>query len=67
MLLLGGADPVDAGIATDRLVEGIDADDFEELVCRVLTHPVTVEYTEGLATATHALLQIQLFTFTTSS
>lgn len=36
-------DPADAGIATDSFVLGVDADDFIELVCRVLVYPVRVE------------------------
>lgn len=64
MLLLGGANPVDAGITADRLVEWINANDLEELVRRVLTHPVAVQYTESLATTTHALLRMHINTVT---
>jgi len=36
-------DPVDAGITSDSLVEGIDEDDFKILVCSVLGNPVAVK------------------------
>ena len=54
--LLGGADPVDAGVASDGLVGGIDHDDLEELEGGVLTDPVGVEHAEVGAESADALL-----------
>lgn len=46
------ADPVDAGIPADGLVLGVDEDDLEVLVGRVLVDPVGVQDTQvGAATA----------------
>jgi hypothetical protein len=49
MLIAGGKhlvhrldDPVDAGVATDSLVLGVDEDDLEVLVGSVLVDPVGV-------------------------
>lgn len=39
----GVADPVDAGVATDGLVGGVDEDDLVVLVDTVLVDPVRVE------------------------
>jgi hypothetical protein len=39
-------DPVDAGVVTDGSVEGVDEDDFEPLMGRVLSNPVRVEDTQ---------------------
>ena len=50
-------DPVDLSITTDCLVERIDHDDFIELVRRVLTYPVRVQNTKGLAMTTNTFLQ----------
>lgn len=48
----GVADPVDARIAADSLVLGVDEDNLEVLVGRVLVDPVGVQDTQvGAATA----------------
>lgn len=52
----GVDDPVDAGIAADSLVVGIDKDNLVILVGRVLVDPVRVQDTEVGAAATHTLL-----------
>lgn len=50
------ADPVDAGVATDGLVLGVDTDDLEVLVGRVLVDPVGVQDTQVGAAAANTLL-----------
>ena len=50
------ADPVDASIAADSLVLGVDADDLEVLVGRVLVDPVGVQDTQVGAAAANTLL-----------
>lgn len=50
------ANPVDASIAADSLVLGVDADDFEVLVGRVLVDPVRVQDTQVGAAAANTLL-----------
>lgn len=49
-------DPVDASIAADGLVVGVDTDDLEVLVHTVLVHPVRVEHTQVGSLATNTLL-----------
>lgn len=49
-------DPVDASIASDRLVLRVHSDDFKVLVHTVLVDPVGVEDTQVAALATHTLL-----------
>jgi hypothetical protein len=49
-------DPVDAGVAADSLVLGVDQDDLEVLVGRVLVNPVGVEDTQVGAAAADTLL-----------
>lgn len=49
-------DPVDAGVAADRLVLGVDQDDLVVLVGRVLVDPVRVEDAQVGATAADTLL-----------
>jgi len=50
------ADPVDTGIVTDSLVCGVNKNDLEILVYRVLVYPVRVEYTETTALAANTFL-----------
>ncbi len=50
------ADPVDAGIAADGLVEGVNKDDLVVLVGGVLGNPVRVQHTERGDQAAHTLL-----------
>jgi hypothetical protein len=50
------ADPVDAGVAADGLVLGVDTDDLEVLVGRVLVDPVGVQDTQVGAAAANTLL-----------
>jgi hypothetical protein len=56
VLVDGLDDPVDARIAADGLVLGVDADDFVVLVGRVLVDPVRVEDAEVGAAAADTLL-----------
>ena len=56
VLVDGVDDPVDAGIDADGLVLGVDQDDLEVLVGRVLVDPVGVEDTQVGAAATDTLL-----------
>lgn len=56
VLVDGVDDPVDAGVATDGLVLGIDKDNLEVLVGRVLVDPVGVEDAEVGAAAADTLL-----------
>lgn len=55
-LVDGVADPVDAGITADSLVLGVDEDDLEVLVGRVLVDPVGVKDAQVGAAATDTLL-----------
>lgn len=55
-LVDGVADPVDASIATDSLVGGVDKDDLEVLVDTVLVDPVRVEDAKASATTGNTLL-----------
>lgn len=50
------ADPVDAGIAADGLVLGVDTDNLEVLVGGVLVDPVGVQDTQVGAAAANTLL-----------
>lgn len=59
MLVDRVADPVDARIATNSLVDRIDEDDFEVLVGTVLSNPVRVENTETTAFAANAFLGLR--------
>ena len=56
MLMGGVTDPVDAGIVADGVVEGVDHDDLEPLVGRVLTNPVGVEDAESTTATTDTSL-----------
>jgi len=56
MFLLGFADPLDPGIATNGGMGGIHHDHFVVLVGRVLADPVRVEHAEGPDLAAYALL-----------
>lgn len=56
VLVDGVDDPVDAGVAADRLVLGVDENDFVVLVGGVLVNPVGVQDTEVGAAATDTLL-----------
>ena len=56
VLVDGVDDPVDAGIAADGLVLGVDEDDLVVLVGAVLVDPVGVEDAEVSAAATDTLL-----------
>ncbi len=62
-------DPVDAGVATDGVVVGINQDDLVVLVGGVLGNPVRVQDTEGRNETTDTLLQsiqkIRTLKFTT--
>jgi hypothetical protein len=51
----GLCDPVDTRVAADGLVLGVDKDDLEVLVGRVLVDPVRVEDAEVGAAAADAL------------
>ena len=56
VLVDGLDDPVDARVAADGLVLGVDADDLVVLVGGVLVDPVGVQDTQVGATATDTLL-----------
>ena len=56
VLVDGVDDPVDARIDADGLVLGVDQDDLEVLVGRVVVDPVGVEDAQVGATATDTLL-----------
>lgn len=56
VLVDGVDDPVDAGVAADSLVLGVDADDFVVLVRRVGVDPVRVENAQVGAAAANTLL-----------
>lgn len=60
VLVHGVDDPVDAGIAADGLVLGVDEDDLVVLVGRVLVDPVRVEHTQVGAAAADTLLSGRL-------
>lgn len=49
-------DPVNSGVSSDGLVRGIDKDDLEVLVCRILVDPVRVEDSQVGASSTDSLL-----------
>lgn len=49
--------PVDAGVAADSGVLGVDEDDFKVFVRRVLVDPVRVEYAQVGAAAAHSLFR----------
>lgn len=53
-------DPVDTGITTDSFVLGVDENNFEVLVGRVLVDPVGVEDSEIGTTTTDTLLRGRL-------
>jgi hypothetical protein len=55
-LVDGGADPVDAGIAADRLVVGVDEDDFVVLVDTILVNPVGVQDTKPSTATSNTFL-----------
>lgn len=56
VLVHGLRDPVDPRVLADRLVGGVDEDDLEVLVRRVLVDPVRVEHAEAGQAAPGALL-----------
>ena len=60
VLVDGVDDPVDAGIAADGLVLGVDQDDLVVLVGRVLVDPVRVENAQVGAAAADTLLSSRL-------
>lgn len=60
VLVDGGDDPVDAGIAADGLVLGVDEDDLEVLVGGVLVDPVRVQDAQVSTAATDTLLSGRL-------
>jgi hypothetical protein len=60
VLVDGGDDPVDAGIAADGLVLGVDEDDLEVLVGGVLVDPVRVQDAQVSTAAADTLLSGRL-------
>lgn len=56
MLVFVGGDPVNSGVSSDGLVEGVNHDDFEEFEGSVLTNPVRVEDSEVSASSADSLL-----------
>ena len=60
-VLVGGVDdPVDAGVAADGLVLGVDEDDLVVLVRRVLVDPVGVQHAQASQLAAGTLLSLGL-------
>lgn len=57
VLLIWLANPLDARIVADGGMERINADDFVELVWRILSDPVGVQDAKSAALATDTLLQ----------
>ena len=57
VLLDGLGHPVDLGVPTDGLVEGIDHDHLKVLIGGVLANPVRVQHTETLESAANTLLK----------
>lgn len=56
-VLLGGVDdPVDSGVVSDGGVSGVDHDDLEPLVHRILANPIRVEDSQSTALAADSLL-----------
>ena len=55
VVVLGGHDPVNAGVAADGLVGWVHHDDLKELEGGILTNPVGVEDTEVGALAANTL------------
>jgi hypothetical protein len=58
VLVDGGDDPVDASVVTDGIVLGINQDDLEVLVGRILSNPVAVENTEVSASTANLALSL---------
>lgn len=56
VVLLGGADPVDAGVSADSLVGWVHHHDFVELERGVLSNPVRVEHAQVRALTGNTLL-----------
>merc|ERR1719411_1789333 len=56
VLVHGLAQPVDARVATDRLVRRIHHDDLKELVRGILSHPVRVENAQATAISPRTFL-----------
>lgn len=56
VLVYGVDDPVDAGIAANSLVLGVDEDDLEVFVGGVLVDPVGVQHSQVGATTSDTLL-----------
>lgn len=47
-------DPVDSGVSSNSFVGGINEDDLEVFVCRVLVDPVGVQYSQVGASSTNS-------------
>ena len=60
VLLLVRADPAQLRVAADGAVERIHHDHLEELVGRILAHPVRAEHAQRAARAPHSRLHIKL-------
>ena len=52
-------DPVDLGVPPDGLVEGVDEDDLEVLVGRILADPVRAQDAESLKTSANTFLEMK--------
>ena len=59
VLLNGLGDPADLCVSSDCFMEGIDEDDLEVLVGRVLANPVRAEDAESLQTTTNTFLEMK--------
>ena len=56
VLMFGGDDPVDSGISSDGLVEGVHKHYLEEFIGSVLADPVRVQYSQILCSSTDSVL-----------
>ena len=57
MLLDRLCDPVDLGVPSDSLVEGVNEDHLKVLVGRVLTNPIGAKDTQSLDTSSNTFLK----------
>lgn len=57
VLVHGLRDPLGVGVASDRLVESVDEDHLEELVCGVFSYPVRAQHAETPAVTASTLLR----------
>lgn len=49
--------PLSVGVASDGFVEGVNEDDFKELVCGIFTHPVGIQNPQTSTVTASTLLK----------